>query len=55
MPAAFWRRLEKAGYFRRPEGVKLLKTDKHLDPLRTRDGFRQLLARVVAATAAGRK
>ena len=42
---------EKAGYFRSPEGVELLKTDESLDPLRSRDGFRQLLARVLAASA----
>ena len=40
---------EKAGYFRTPDGLKLLKTDKVLDPLRSRDAFRQLLARVLAA------
>ncbi len=38
---------EKAGYFRIPEGVKLLKSDDHLDSLRSRDRFRQLLARVL--------
>ena len=37
---------EKAGYFRIPEGIKLLKSDDHLDSLRSRDRFRQLLARV---------
>ena len=37
---------EKAGYFRIPEGNKLLKTDEHLNLLRSSDRFRQLLARV---------
>ena len=37
---------EKAGYFRIPEGNKLLKSDDHLDSLRSFDRFRQLLARV---------
>jgi len=46
---------EKAGYFRSSEGVKLLKTDEGLAPLRSRDGFRQLLARVLAASAPGSK
>jgi len=40
---------EKAGYFRSPEGLKLLKADGHLDRLRSRDGFRQLLARALTA------
>ena len=44
---------EKAGYFRTPDGLKLLKTDKVLDPLRSRDDFRQLLARVLAAAEPG--
>jgi len=39
---------EKAGYFRSAESVELLKTDDSLNPLRSRDGFRQLLARVLA-------
>ncbi len=39
---------EKSGYFRTPDGLKLLKSDKILDPLRSRDAFRQLLARVLA-------
>ncbi len=38
---------EKAGYFRIPEGLKLLKSDDQLDSLRARDRFRQLLARVL--------
>jgi eukaryotic-like serine/threonine-protein kinase len=38
---------EKAGYFGIPEGIKLLESDDHLDSLRSRDGFRQLLARVL--------
>ena len=46
---------EKSGYFRRPEAVERLKTDNALDPLRSRDGFRQLLTRVVAAAAASGK
>jgi hypothetical protein len=37
---------EKAGYFRIAEGVKLLNSDKHLDPIRSRDSFQQLLTRV---------
>jgi eukaryotic-like serine/threonine-protein kinase len=37
---------EKAGYFRIPEGIKLLKSDDHLGPLRSRERFRQLLARM---------
>ena len=40
---------EKAGYFRSPEAVERLKIDNAFDPLRSRDGFRQLLARVAAA------
>ena len=42
---------EKSGYFRSSEGVELLKTDKGLDPVRSREDFRQLLARVLAASA----
>jgi tetratricopeptide (TPR) repeat protein len=38
---------ENAGYFRIPEGIKLLQSDDHLDSLRSRDAFRQLLARVL--------
>ncbi len=38
---------EKAGYFRIPEGIELLKSDDHLNSLRPRDTFRQLLARVL--------
>jgi hypothetical protein len=37
---------EKAGYFRIAEGAKQLNTDKHLDPIRSREGFRNLIARV---------
>ena len=37
---------EKAGYFRSAEAVERLKIRHRLDPLRSRDGFRQLLARV---------
>jgi serine/threonine protein kinase len=37
---------EKAGYFRIPEGIKLLKTDEQLNSLRSSDRFRQLLGRV---------
>ena len=40
---------EQAGYFRGAEGVERLKTDLSLNPLRPREGFRQLLARVLAA------
>jgi serine/threonine protein kinase/tetratricopeptide (TPR) repeat protein len=40
---------EKAGYFRSAEGIKDLKTDRTLDPLRQRQDFRELLARVLAA------
>ena len=40
---------EKAGYFRTPDGLKDLKSDKTLDPLRSRDDFRRLLDRVLAA------
>ncbi len=32
---------EKSGYFRSSEGVELLKTDEGLDPLRSREDFRQ--------------
>ena len=46
---------EKAGYFRSPEAVERLKTDDGLDPLRSRDDFRQLLARVLAASASREK
>ncbi len=46
---------EKSGYFRNLEAVERLKTDNTLDPLRSRDGFRQLLARVVAVGAASGK
>ena len=42
---------EKAGYFRSAEGVELLKTDDSLNPIRSREGFRELLARVKAASA----
>ncbi len=40
---------EKAGYFRTPDGLKDLKSDKTLDPLRSRDDFRRLVDRVRAA------
>ena len=46
---------EKSGYFRSAEAVKRLKTDESLDPLRSRDGFRQLVTRVVAAAEPTRK
>ncbi|MFI5455750.1 MAG: protein kinase [Isosphaerales bacterium] len=52
---SFLEAAEKAGYFRRPEGVKLLKADKQLEPLRSRARFRQLLARALAAAEPGRK
>ena len=40
---------EKAGYFRSTESVERLKTDDSLNSVRSREGFRQLLARVLAA------
>ena len=40
---------EKAGYFRTSDGLKQLKSDKTLDLLRSRDDFRQLMARALAA------
>ncbi len=46
---------EKSGYFRSAEAVKRLKTDDSLDPLRSRDGFRQLVTRVMAAAERTRK
>ena len=46
---------EKSGYFRSPEAVERLKTDDSLDPLRSREDFRQLLARVLAAAASREK
>jgi tetratricopeptide (TPR) repeat protein len=42
---------EKAGHFRSAEGIERLKTDPILNPLRSREGFRRLLARVLAAPA----
>ena len=42
---------ERAGYFSGAEGVELLKNDNSLNPIRSRVGFRQLLARVLAASA----
>jgi eukaryotic-like serine/threonine-protein kinase len=46
---------EKAGYFRGSEGAELLKIDDALNPLRSRDDFHQLLARVAAASASQAK
>ncbi len=43
---------EKAGYFRLPEGIKLLKSDTHLDPIRSRASFQRLVGRVAAREAA---
>jgi eukaryotic-like serine/threonine-protein kinase len=40
---------EKFGYFRNQEAVDLLKSDNSLDPLRSRDDFRRLVSRVLAA------
>ena len=42
---------ERAGYFSGAEGVELLKNDNSLNPIRSRVGFRQLLAHVLAASA----
>jgi len=49
---SFLEAAEKAGYFRSPDRIKHLKVDKHLEPLRSSDAFRQLLARVLAAAEA---
>jgi tetratricopeptide (TPR) repeat protein len=43
---AMLQRLHEAGYFKAPRRIKDLKTEKDLDPLRTRSEFKTLLAAV---------